>query len=123
MSLPSLGHGFSHRLHSASAEISIDGGLLEQKISAQKQGVEQESIHSPNVVFQKRFAAHCAGRGAKYTRSHPPLRIAYAKVFEDKSTALKQEAAIKKLTHAQKTLLIAQTKLDLFESDHPGAQN
>ena len=72
---------------------------------------------------QKRFAAHCAGRGAKYTRSHPPLRIAYAKVFEDKSTALKQEAAIKKLTHAQKTLLIAQTKLDLFESDHPGAQN
>ena len=72
---------------------------------------------------QKRFAAHCAGRGAKYTRSHPPLRIAYVKVFEDKSTALKQEAAIKNLTHAQKTLLIAQTKLDLFESDHPGAQN
>ena len=36
---------------------AFDGGLLEQKISAQKQGVEQESIHSPNVVFQKRFAA------------------------------------------------------------------
>ena len=59
---------------------------------------------------EKRFAAHCAGRGAKYTRSHPPERVAYAKAFIDKSAALKQEAAIKKLTRAQKAALIAEAE-------------
>ena len=57
----------------------------------------------------KRFAAHCAGRGAKYARAHPPLKIVYAKGFENKSATMKHEAAVKKLTRAQKATLIADT--------------
>nr|WP_141629385.1 GIY-YIG nuclease family protein [Sporolactobacillus vineae] len=55
---------------------------------------------------QQRFARHCSGRGAKYTRSHKPLRIVYEEALPDKSSALQREAAIKRLTHQKKTELI-----------------
>ena len=66
---------------------------------------------------EKRFQAHCTGRGAKYTRAHPPLKIVYVKGFEDKSAAMKHEAAIKRLTRAQKTALIAETAPGKNEKD------
>ncbi len=62
---------------------------------------------------EKRFQAHCAGRGAKYTRAHPPLKIVYVKGFEDKSAAMKHEAAIKRLTRAQKAALIAEAQSEM----------
>ena len=46
----------------------------------------------------KRLKAHAAGRASKYTRSHLPVKPAYSKVQKSRSAALKQEAAIKKLT-------------------------
>ena len=52
-----------------------------------------------------RFAKHQSGKGAKYTRSHRPLRIVYQQAFPDKSSALKREAELKRLTHRQKELL------------------
>ena len=49
-----------------------------------------------------RIAAHKSGKGAKFTRSHKVEELVYLEECEDKSAALKREAAIKKLTHAQK---------------------
>ena len=54
----------------------------------------------------RRFAAHCAGKGAKYTRGRGPLTLVYTEEAEDKSAALKREHAIKKLTRAEKLNLI-----------------
>ena len=47
---------------------------------------------------QKRFQEHLSGKGAKYTRSHKPLKIVDTKEFENKSEALKEEMRIKKLS-------------------------
>jgi putative endonuclease len=44
-----------------------------------------------------RFAAHSSGKGAKFTRSNPPVRVLGAQAFPSKSEALKAEAALKKL--------------------------
>lgn len=57
--------------------------------------------------LEKRVADHNAGRGAKYTRAHLPVTLAYYEAFETKEEAMKRECAIKKLTRAQKEQLIA----------------
>ena len=56
--------------------------------------------------ISKRLAAHQSGRGAKYTRSHLPVELAYWEKLPDKSAALRREAAIKRLTRQQKMALI-----------------
>ena len=49
-----------------------------------------------------------AGKGgAKYTTSHKPQGFAYLEKLEDKSAALKREAALKKLSKPQKEALCA----------------
>ena len=58
----------------------------------------------------RRLQAHQSGRGAKYTRSRLPVTLQYQEPQPDKSAALKQEAAIKKLTRAQKAALIAEAE-------------
>ena len=49
-----------------------------------------------------RFAAHCSGKGAKFTRSNPPVRVLGALAFASRSEALKAEAALKKLDRAER---------------------
>jgi putative endonuclease len=49
-----------------------------------------------------RFAAHRAGRGARYTRSHPPLRVLASIACADRATALREEHRIKQLSPAAK---------------------
>ena len=49
-----------------------------------------------------RFAAHCAGKGARYTRSHPPLKILASEAFDDQADALRAEMRIKKLRPSAK---------------------
>jgi putative endonuclease len=49
-----------------------------------------------------RFAAHSSGKGAKFTRANPPVRVLGAHLFASKSEALKAEAALKRLGRAQK---------------------
>jgi len=56
--------------------------------------------------LDKRLAAHNAGEGAKYTRGRAPLKLVYCESCGDKSTALKREIAVKKLTRTEKLLLI-----------------
>lgn len=55
---------------------------------------------------ERRFKSHVSGKGAKYTKAHKPLKIAYVKEFETKSEAMKEECRIKALTHSQKLELI-----------------
>lgn len=49
-----------------------------------------------------RFAAHSSGKGAKFTRSNPPVGVLGARAFASKSEALKAEAALKKLDRKAK---------------------
>lgn len=49
-----------------------------------------------------RYAAHAAGKGARYTRSHPPLRLLGSEVHPDRSAAAKAEYRIKQLTPTEK---------------------
>jgi putative endonuclease len=63
-----------------------------------------------------RFAAHSSGKGAKFTRSNPPVRILAARAYASKSEALKAEAALKKLDRTQR-LVWAQTTHKSWPSD------
>ena len=57
---------------------------------------------------ERRLRAHNSGKGAKYTRSRRPVALAYAEEWPDKSAALKREAAIKRLSRAEKLTLIGE---------------
>ena len=60
--------------------------------------------------LNRRFEMHCKGKGAKYTRTHHPLRIAYFEEFEDRIQAMKREYEIKQFSHLQKEKLIKENK-------------
>jgi putative endonuclease len=53
-----------------------------------------------------RLKEHNAGRGAKYTRSRLPVSLAYVESVMDKSSALRAEAKIKKMTRKAKEMLV-----------------
>lgn len=55
---------------------------------------------------EKRLRAHNEGTGAKYTRQRRPCTLIYSEPSTDKSAALRREAAIKKLSRAEKLHLI-----------------
>ena len=54
---------------------------------------------------ERRYAAHVAGKGARYTRSHPPSRLLARFEFPDRAGASKAEYAIKQLSPARKRAL------------------
>jgi len=56
---------------------------------------------------QRRLRQHNNGRGARYTRSHRPVRLVYVEECTDRSTAMKRERAIKTLKRRGKKKLIA----------------
>jgi putative endonuclease len=61
--------------------------------------------------LDERIRQHENGKGAKYTKSHRPQKVAYVELFGSRSAAMKRERAIKKFTHQQKQELInSQTK-------------
>lgn len=62
------------------------------------------------VDVEARYAAHVAGRGARYTRSHPPKRLLASVEYADRSTASKAEYAMKQLTAAQKRAMVRDLK-------------
>ena len=59
---------------------------------------------------EARVKTHNSGEGAKYTRSRLPVKLVYFEQLENRSAALKREAAIKKLTRVQKEKLITESK-------------
>ena len=60
------------------------------------------------VDVDRRYAEHAAGKGARYTRAHPPARLLARFPHPDRSSALKAEHAIKRLSAAEKRALARQ---------------
>ena len=66
-----------------------------------------DSLYTGSTTdVQRRFQEHRSGTGARYTRSRPPVTLAYTEEAPDRSAALRREAAIKKLPRRQKLELI-----------------
>jgi putative endonuclease len=61
------------------------------------------------VDVDRRYAEHVAGKGARYTRSHPPRQLLARFEHPDRSSALKAEYAIKQLPPSAKRALVAGT--------------
>lgn len=59
------------------------------------------------VDVEGRYAAHCQGKGARYTRSHPPRQLLGYECHADRSAASKAEYRIKQLTALEKRLYAA----------------
>lgn len=57
------------------------------------------------VDVKTRLEAHNAGKGARYTRSRRPVRLVYRETVPTRSSALKREAALRRLSHAAKQSL------------------
>jgi len=55
----------------------------------------------------RRFAEHQSGKGAKYLRGKGPLTLVFQQKFGSRSAALKAEASIKKLSRADKEIIIS----------------
>lgn len=58
------------------------------------------------VDLEKRVGVHNSSKGSKSLKGKLPVNLVYSETFESKSDALKKEAAIKKLTRAQKLELV-----------------
>lgn len=56
---------------------------------------------------ERRLATHQSGKGAKYTRSRPPVALVYRETLPDRSAALRREWEIKGLSREKKLELIA----------------
>ena len=50
----------------------------------------------------RRFHQHAAGKGAKYTRSHPPASVLASRAYPDRGSALRAEHALKRQPKARK---------------------
>jgi len=58
--------------------------------------------------LEARITAHNAGSGAKYTRGRGPVKLMYQESAADRSTALRREALLKRLSRADKLELTRQ---------------
>lgn len=56
--------------------------------------------------LEKRFEAHNAGKGVKYTKARLPVELVYYEEFQTKEEAMRREFAIKQMTRAQKETVI-----------------
>lgn len=62
--------------------------------------------------LEARFLAHQEGRGARYTRANPPIRVLASKCYPHRSAASIAEAQLKRMPRAE--------KLGFFEEKDPG---
>ena len=60
---------------------------------------------------ERRLRQHNAGRGARYTRAHRPMRLVFVENQPDRASAMRRERALKALSRARKQALIATTPL------------
>lgn len=67
------------------------------------------------VDVEARLAAHRAGRGAKYTKSHAPVRLLAQARFYSKERAMSAEAHFKRLPRERKDALVAAAAREPFE--------
>jgi putative endonuclease len=57
--------------------------------------------------LNRRFNQHLTGSGAKYFKGRTPVHFVYTEAAHTRSSASVREAAIKKMTRAEKQQLIA----------------
>ena len=60
--------------------------------------------YTPHI--KKRFKLHNAGKGARYTRQHGPVKLVWSKSYKYFKPAFKKEIAIKRLKRSEKERLI-----------------
>jgi putative endonuclease len=56
---------------------------------------------------ERRMRQHAAGRGARYTRAHPALRLVFVEAQPDRASAMRRERALKAMSRERKQALIA----------------
>ena len=56
--------------------------------------------------IEKRIVLHNAGKGARFTRMHRPVKLIYCEKFVRKGDALRREHEVKKLSKARKEYLV-----------------
>jgi putative endonuclease len=56
--------------------------------------------------LERRLATHGRGKGAAYTRARLPVTLVWSEAAQDRSAALRREAAIKRLSRAEKLRLL-----------------
>ena len=59
--------------------------------------------------LEARYAAHAAGRGARYTRANPPLRLLGFRNYPNRSSASRAEWQIKQLPREKKLAFLLDT--------------
>lgn len=60
------------------------------------------------VDVEKRFAAHAQGKGARYTRAFPPVRVLISIPYPDRGSAARAEYAFKQKSAQEKRQFCAQ---------------
>jgi putative endonuclease len=55
---------------------------------------------------ERRLRQHNSGKGARYTRSHRPVRLVYVEEQPDRNSAMRREIQIKQMTRERKAKLI-----------------
>jgi putative endonuclease len=56
--------------------------------------------------LERRVAKHSAGKASRYTASRLPVELALALPMQDRGSAMREEARIKRLARAQKLELV-----------------
>ena len=69
------------------------------------------------IDVDKRYDLHVAGKGARYTRSHPPARVLAQFDYPDRSSASKAEYAIKRLApDAKRALCTGEIGIEVIDA-------
>ena len=93
------------------ANVMEKGGIQEHAAAGRERrrhGLELREHHAlTDELPLRRAAAHLAGKGAKYTRANPPLRILASLAYQDRSAASVAEAQLKKLPRVKKVAYFA----------------
>jgi len=56
--------------------------------------------------LSRRLTRHLAGTASAYTRARRPVRLVYEEPQPDRSAALRREAALRRLSRAEKLALV-----------------
>ncbi|ATB30511.1 GIY-YIG nuclease family protein [Melittangium boletus] len=60
--------------------------------------------------LERRVATHNRGRGAAYTRARLPVTLVWSEQAADRGSALRREAALKRLPRAEKLRLVERVR-------------
>ena len=70
--------------------------------SLHRTDIQIVGISEPDTKVAARYAAHACGKGARYTRSHPPRRLLTVIDYPDRSSASAAEYAVKQMSAVEK---------------------